>query len=61
MTDAYTKILTFDEQRAAEAAFRGLPLDPGWSLNAKAIYRGILARTHGRNIVEEAMLETVGS
>lgn len=49
--------LTFDEKRAAEAAFRGLPFDPIWSQSAQLIYHGILMRTHGRNIVEEAMQE----
>jgi hypothetical protein len=52
-------ILTFDEQKAAEAAFRGLPVDPKWSSSADAIYYGILAHTQGRNIVEESVLETV--
>lgn len=50
-------ILTFDEKKAAEAAFRGLPVDPTWSSSAHAIYYGILARTQGRNIVEESVLE----
>jgi hypothetical protein len=52
-------ILTFDEKRAAEAAFRGLPVDPKWSSRADAIYYGILAHTQGRNIVEESVPETV--
>ena len=51
-------ILTFDEQKAAEAAFRGLPIDPTWSSSAHAIYHGILAHTQGLNIVEESVLET---
>jgi hypothetical protein len=50
-------ILTFDEKKAAEAAFRGLPIDSTWPPSAQAIYAGILARTLGRNIVEEAALE----
>jgi hypothetical protein len=50
-------ILTFDEQKAAEAAFRGLPADLMWSSSAHAIYDGILAHTQGRNIVEESLLE----
>ena len=50
-------LLTFDEKRAAEAAFRGLPFDPSWSRSAQVIYHGILMRTHGRNIVEESVLE----
>ena len=54
-------ILTFDEQKAAEAAFRGLPIDPTWSSSAHAIYHGIVAHTQGRNIVEECVLEAVTS
>ena len=50
-------ILTFDEKKASEAAFRGLPANPTWSSSAHAIYDGILARTQGRNIVEESELE----
>ncbi|MDQ6733542.1 MAG: hypothetical protein M3Z35_05405 [Nitrospirota bacterium] len=46
--------LTFDEQLAAEAAFRGWPLESKWSAKAKAMYHGILARTQGRDIIEEA-------
>ena len=46
--------LTNDEQRAAEAAFHGLPLDPNWPHHAQEIYRGILVVTNGRDIVKEA-------
>ncbi len=42
--------LTCDERLAAEAAFRGEPLEPGWSQSAQAIYFGILAVTQGRDI-----------
>jgi hypothetical protein len=52
------RALSFDEKRAAEAAFRGMPVDPKWSLGAQSIYYGILGHTQGRNIVEETMLET---
>ena len=45
--------LTHDERKAAEAAFRGLPLDPKWSHRAQHIYLGILAVTNGRNIVTD--------
>lgn len=34
--------LTFDEQRAAEAAFQGQPCDPRWSPAAREVYDGIL-------------------
>ncbi len=33
--------LTFQEKKAAEAAFQGHPLEPGWSEKARAIYEGI--------------------
>ena len=46
--------LTFDEQLAAEAAFRGWPLEVKWSAQAQAMYRGILEQTQGRDIIEEA-------
>lgn len=52
--------LTHDEHKAAEAAFRGLPLNPSWSYNAQQIYRGIVAVTKGRDIVtgiEQELLE----
>lgn len=43
--------LTHDEQKAAEAAFRGLPINPRWSRSAQQIYLRILAVTNGRDIV----------
>jgi hypothetical protein len=46
-------LLTHDEHKASEAAFHGLPLDPSWSSHAQEIYRGILAVTHGRDIVAD--------
>ena len=52
------RALSFDERKASEAAFRGLPLDPAWSPSAQSIYYGILGHTQGRNIVEETSLET---
>jgi len=45
--------LTYDEHKAAEAAFHGLPLDPKWSRHAQEIYLGILAVTNGRDIVKD--------
>ena len=51
------RTLTFIEKKAAEAAFRGLPIDPHWPMNAQAIYYGIVAHTGGRNIVEESAQE----
>ncbi len=54
-----TRSLSFDERKAAEAAFRGLPVDPKWSRGALSIYQGILAHTQGRDVVEEVLAETV--
>ncbi|WHZ13617.1 MAG: hypothetical protein OJF52_000450 [Nitrospira sp.] len=52
-------LLTHDERKAAEAAFRGLPLDSHWSLGAQRIYRGILEITNGRDIVMDQAREEV--
>lgn len=48
----HPQILSNDERKAAEAAFRGLPIDPHWSERAQAVYRGIVALTNGRDIVD---------
>src|SRR5215212_7503326 len=42
-----TRDLTYDEKKAAEAAFRGLPLNPSWSAAAKDVYEGIMAARQG--------------
>ncbi|WP_447598690.1 hypothetical protein [Nitrospira sp. Nam80] len=34
--------LTYDEAKAAEAAFRGEPFNPAWSAAAAQVYAGIL-------------------
>ncbi len=60
MSQESNRSLTFDEKKAAEAAFRGLPLNPAWSERAQAIYQGILAETGGRNILEVEEGEEVG-
>ena len=46
-------LLTHDEQKAAESAFRGVKLNPVWSLKAQQIYLGILAVTNGRDVVTD--------
>jgi hypothetical protein len=33
--------LTYDEQKAADAAFAGQPFNSDWSNDAKAVYDGI--------------------
>ena len=48
---AKDSLLTHDEYKAAEAAFRALPLNSHWSRRAQIIYMGILevaARTLSR-------------
>lgn len=51
--------LTYDEHKAAEAAFHGLPLDPKWSRHAQETYRGILAVTNGRDIVKDTEISVL--
>jgi hypothetical protein len=36
------RLLTHDEKKASEAAFRGLPLDDSWTDSAKTVYEGII-------------------
>ncbi len=36
------RALTYDETKAAEAAFRGEPFNPAWSASARKVYEGIL-------------------
>lgn len=42
MHNQIPRTLSYDERKAAEAAFRGLPCDPHWSAAARAVYDGIL-------------------
>lgn len=49
--------LTHDEQKAAEAAFRGLPVNPRWSAQAQQVYLGILGVTNGRDIVTSTVAD----
>ena len=42
-SDQTPRILTYDERKAADAAFAGRPFDPAWSDSARAVYDGILA------------------
>lgn len=52
--------LTYDEHKAAEAAFYGLPLDPKWSRHAQEIYLRILTVTNGRDIVKDTEISALG-
>jgi hypothetical protein len=54
-------LLTHDERKAAEAAFRGLPLNVQWSRGAQKIYLGILEVTQGRDIVGDHDWEEVAA
>lgn len=36
------RVLTHDEKKASEAAFRGLPMNDSWTDSAKAVYEGLL-------------------
>jgi len=37
------RLLTFDEKRAAEAAFAGQPACVGWSEAGRRVYEGLMA------------------
>jgi hypothetical protein len=53
--------LTYDEKKAAEAAFNGSPFDPKWSESAHQVYLGIsLAMADKQNDVfqEDSPLQT---
>ena len=58
------RALTYDESKAAEAAFRGDPFNPSWSASAQKIYDGILAAMGKRELAQvcepEAQAECVG-
>jgi hypothetical protein len=54
-------LLTHDEQKAAEAAFRGLPLNSQWSRGAQRIYIGIMEVTGGRDVVGDYDWEEVAA
>jgi hypothetical protein len=46
----HNRPLTYDEKKAAEAAFKGSPLDPQWSESAQKVYVGFSsAMAHKRN------------
>ena len=53
-------VLTHDEQKDAEAAFHGLPINPDWTDHAQEIYLGILAVTGGRDIINVPRREVDG-
>jgi hypothetical protein len=48
------RALTHDEQKAAEAAFRGEPFNPAWSVAAAKVYAGIQSAMDKRPTVGQA-------
>jgi hypothetical protein len=48
------RALTYDEKKAAEAAFRGEPFNPAWSAAAAKVYAGILSAMSDRQAAEPA-------
>jgi len=53
-TMAEPKPLTYDEQKAAEAAFTGAPSDPKWTESARLLYARLTAAMHtrGQNLAQ---------
>ena len=53
LTTNQPRPLTYDEKKAAEAAFRGAAFDPSWSESALKVYEGlrlaIARRKHSAN------------
>lgn len=43
--------LTYDEKKAAEAAFHGEPFNPSWSVGAWRVYEGIQMAKGARTLV----------
>ena len=48
--------LSYDEMKAAEAAFQGRPFREGWSEAARVVYEGIVAAC--RRLNKDPFLET---
>ena len=48
-TMAEPKPLTYDEQKAAEAAFIGAPSNPEWTDSARLLYARLLAAKEARS------------
>ncbi|GJL54403.1 MAG: hypothetical protein NPIRA02_15350 [Nitrospirales bacterium] len=59
----HNRPLTYDEKKAAEAAFQGLPCDPKWSQAAHSVYAGIssamMNKRHQVFEEEQELLATV--
>lgn len=48
------RALTYDETKAAEAAFRGEPLNPAWSAAAAKVYAGIVSAMNQKQTADHA-------
>ncbi len=53
--------LTYDEKKAAEAAFRGEPFNPAWSVAAAAVYEGIVSAMCRLQVASLTEMEAVSS
>jgi hypothetical protein len=54
---AQERVLTHDEKKASEAAFRGLPVDPSWTDSAKAVYEGLIQALDKKPLSDDFSLE----
>ncbi len=48
------RALTYDETKAAEAAFRGEPFNPAWSAAAAKVYSGLVTAMENRQSIRLA-------
>lgn len=53
------RTLTYDETKAAEAAFKGEPFNPAWSAAAATVYAGITEAMEKRRMVSAVESEVV--
>jgi hypothetical protein len=54
-TNKSPRVLTHDEQKAAEAAFAGRPFNPIWSQSAKLVYDGLIRALPSRPRADDAL------
>jgi hypothetical protein len=53
--------LTYDEKKAAEAAFMGRPFNPEWSDAARRVYDGIIGVTGSKSVADQIELQPAES
>jgi hypothetical protein len=57
-SEATGRALTYDEKKAAEAAFTGRPFNPEWSEAARRVYDGITSvMGTAKSLMDEAELQ----